>query len=164
MYRDSGLGRLSQIDENILVLEDEVPEVTMTTSVNYSKLIRPYNGETDFTKFIENFEEISTAAGWDDNYKLLLLKSKCIGKALAYLDVAIPSGTKVTYNELKKLLTDEFKPHEKLIVRLRRFQECTQRYGESVTVYAARVRAAGIETCETEDEKKLVGFRLLAQF
>ena len=92
------------------------------------------------------------------------MKSKCVGAAQHYLEVAIPVGKNISYPALCKLLRDEFKPQEKLAVRLRRFRECKQLPKESVTTFAARVRTLGLAACDSKEEQQTIDSRLLAQF
>jgi hypothetical protein len=91
------------------------------------------------------------------------MRSKCSGRANRYLEAAIPVGSKVTLPELEKLLRNEFKPAEKLTVRLRRFRECKQLPDESSQCYGLRLRSLGLLTCENDKEKDVLDSRLLAQ-
>ena len=136
----------------------------MARPPNYVKLIWPFSGDSDVERFISFFDEISELASWEDHYKVLLMRGKCIGAARRYLEVAIPLGEKLTYTELCTLLRNEFKPQEKLTVRLKRFRECKQLPKETVTTFAARVRTLGLAACDSKKEEETINSRLLAQF
>ena len=136
----------------------------MARPPNYAKLIWPFSGDTDIERYIAEFDKISSLAEWDEDYKTLLMRSKCIGRARDYIELAIPIGKDVTYSELCTLLKNEFKPLEKLAVRLKRFRECKQFPKESVTTFAARVRSLGLATCDLRSEEDSIDSRLLAQF
>ena len=134
------------------------------SKVSPEKLIRTYEGLSDPEKWLETVKSAAQIGHWPEDYAVLIARSKLSGKALRFLDYCVPVGTTLTMSELSSYLISEYKPKEKLIVRLTRFVRCVQEPDEGLTAFAARTRSLGLNTCDNDQEKACVEPRLMAQF
>ena len=130
------------------------------------KLIRPYDGTSDPARWLDQIQRTGLSGKWSEEYCIQLIKSRLTGEALQYFETAVPPEEEegLTFSKLRAILVAQFKPEEKLIVRLQRFSMCVQESEESIMTYSAKIRALGIKSCDTETEKHALDSRLMAQF
>lgn len=141
-----------------------IADATAISGGQAERLVRTYDGSSDPERWFDSIREVGEIAKWSEDYAIMLIKSRLTGKALAYIENCLPVGEHIPIGELEALLVAEFKPKERLVVRLHRLISCSQDRDESVTAYAARLRAVGNSTCETDGHRSELDRTLLALF
>ena len=156
-----------QVPTLIKVPENTWPiETPVSSKLNQEALLREYNGTSDPERWLKQLKDCATTASWSEPYTIQVARNKLTGAALQLMDYAttIEDEGSITFETFSAILLAEYKPEEKLIVKLQRFTLCSQEHDESILAFGARIRNLGLQTCTTTEEKKTLDSRLLAQF
>lgn len=89
--------------------------------------------------FINNFETVAALIDCSDQEKLLILKSRIRGEALAQLIITPDLQEESNYENFKTKFLAFFDKKVSMATRQQQFSNCCMQPGESVKVYAARV-------------------------
>jgi hypothetical protein len=135
----------------------EVPKL------NPDRLVRTFNGTSDPLRWTEQIRSAAALGKWPTSYTVLIARNHLTGEAQTYIENCVGIGEELTLGHLEALLKAQYRPDEKLIVRLQRFGRCMQETNETLMAYAARVRSLGLLTCDREEEKAFIEKHLLAQ-
>lgn len=128
------------------------------------RLIKSFDGQTDPERWIQSILDVARIAGWSAEYSTLVARSKLDGDALHFVEQCNPIGERLTLAQLEAYLVAQYKPKEKLFVRLHKFMKAQQLPDETLTLFAARIRSLGLDTCHTQAEKEGLESRMMAQF
>ena len=96
-------------------------------------------GDTPFDEWIEQFEMVASAYGWNDHMKLVNLTTRLREQAYAFLR-SCTSQQRTSYPSLTQALKARFTPVKIKAVESSRFHERKQKEGEPVDEYAQSLR------------------------
>lgn len=104
-------------------------------------IIPQYDGNTSVTPqyFLDNFEKFTTLVKCSDEEKIMFLKSKIRGDALAHLINSPDLSQEDNYERFKEKFLAFFEKKVSLATRQQKFSNCRMQAGETVKLYAARI-------------------------
>lgn len=104
-------------------------------------IIPQFDGNTSVTPqyFLDNFEKFTTLVKCSEEEKLMFLKSKIRGDALAHLINSPDLSQENNYDRFKEKFLAFFEKKVSLATRQQKFSNCRMQAGETVKLYAARI-------------------------
>ena len=100
--------------------------------------ILPYNGDASIIQFLNQFEKLVLAKGWDANEACAWLAVLLEGPAALHYD-SLAEAVRKDYNNLKNALLAKFNTTEIQALKLQQLGRISQRNGESVAQYYTRM-------------------------
>ena len=113
------------------------------TSIQPHRIIKTYDGTTNYTTFKAQFEQIAKDEGWTEQDMGKYLNQSLIGSAIKTVEQLVKERIPITYHSLDTALTKRFAVIKTLAQARKDFLDLKQGETQSITDFAKEVEIAG---------------------
>ena len=124
----------------------------------------PFDGSEKWTIYYERLESTARHYGWSEADKLRELEERLTGKAAQYVYDELPREMRQCYSQLTQKLADRFQDYEMPRTYFARLNNCHQKQGEDLKVYAAELKRLYMKTYPDQKDVEQMRQDLVQRF